>query len=158
MSHLLEQIEQLISPVLEQNQVELVDLSYQKSPGGWTLALFLDKPGGITLQDCEDWSGKLGALIDGASLLSHGYVLEVSSPGLDRPLRKTKDFQRFVGEKVQAKLFAPLNGQKNFHGILLGADEVVVRVKLDDDREVELPRSQMAKCKLNPVLKFNSGR
>src|SRR5262249_44789554 len=135
-------------------QIELVDLSYQKSQGGWTLSLLLDKSGGITLQDCEDWSKTLGALIDSSNLITHGYVLEVSSPGVDRPLRKLKDFERFAGEKVHAKLFSPINGQKNFHGILKGANETVVRLQLDDGREVELPRSQMAKCRLNPALKI----
>jgi ribosome maturation factor RimP len=154
LSQLLEEIEQLITPVLDQGQIELVDLSYQKSQGGWTLSLYLDKPGGITLQDCEEWSGKVGTLIDGTSLLNHGYVLEVSSPGLERPIRKLKDFQRFSGEKVHVKLFSPINGQKNFHGVLLGADENTIRLNLEDEREVELPRSQVAKCKLNPVIKI----
>jgi len=153
-SHLLEQIEQLVTPVLEQEQVELVDLTYQKSHGGWTLSLYMDKPGGFTLQDCEDWSAKLGGIIDASDLIDRTYVLEVASPGLDRPLRKLKDFERFKGEKVHVKLFAPIDGQKNFHGILTGADESSIHLTLDDKRDVSLPRNQMAKCRLNPVISF----
>ncbi len=154
MSDLLVKIEQFLTPVLEQEQVELVDLTYQKSHGGWTLSLFLDKPGGITLDDCAEWSNRIGLLIDGENLIERSYVLEVSSPGLDRPLRKLKDFERFAGQKVHARLFAPMEGQKNFHGMLLGADESVIKLELDDKRRVELPRSQIAKCRLNPVINF----
>lgn len=154
MSDLLAKIEELVTPILEKEQVELVDLTYQKSHGGWTLSFFLDKPGGITLDDCTDWSHRLDGAIEAASLLDRSYVLEVASPGLDRPLRKLKDFERFAGQKVHAKLFAPIDGQKNFHGVLLGADESVVRMELDDKRRVELPRTQMAKCRLNPDIKF----
>src|SRR5579859_1530705 len=117
-SDLLTKIEQLLTPCLEQEHTELVDLTYQKSHGGWTLSLYLDKPGGITLDDCEAWSHRLGALIDASDTIDRSYVLEVSSPGLDRPLRKLKDFQRFAGQKVHVKLYAPINGQKNFHGVL----------------------------------------
>ncbi len=154
MSDLLVKIEELITPALEKEQVELVDLTYQKSHGGWTLSLYLDKPGGITLDDCEAWSRRLDSILETAGVFERSYVLEVASPGLDRPLRKTKDFEKFAGQKVHAKLFAPIDGQKNFHGVLLGADESVVRMELDDKRRVELPRSQVAKCRLNPVITF----
>ena len=154
MSDLLTKIEELVTPVLEKEQVELVDLTYQKSHGGWTLSFYLDKPGGITLDDCTNWSHRLDMLIETAALLDRSYVLEVASPGIDRAIRKLKDYERFAGQKVHAKLFAPINGQKNFHGILLGADEAVVRLELDDKRRVELPRQQLAKCRLNPVVDF----
>lgn len=154
MSDLLTKIEEFVTPILECDQVELVDLTYQKSHSGWTLSFYLDKPGGITLEDCEGWSHRLGTLIDEAGLIERAYVLEVASPGLDRALRKLKDFEKFSGQKVHAKLFAPLNGQKNFHGLLLGADEAVIRLELDDKRQVELPRDQIAKCRLNPVIDF----
>lgn len=154
MSDLLDRIEQLLTPILGQEQVELVDLTYQKSHGGWTLSLYLDKPGGITLDDCEAWSHRLGGVIEGSGIIDRSYVLEVASPGLDRPLRKLSDFQRFAGQKVHARLFAPMNGQRNFHGILTGADDANVMLKLDDGRDIELPRSQLAKCRLNPVIEI----
>ena len=154
MSDLLAKIEELVTPDLAKEQVELVDLTYQKSHGGWTLSFYLDKPGGITLDDCETWSRRLDVLIEAASLFDRPYVLEVASPGLDRPLRKTKDFEKYAGQKVHARLYAPINGQKNFHGVLLGADESVVRLELDDKRQVELPRTQLARCRLEPVITF----
>ena len=87
MSDFLVKIEQLVTPVLEQEQVELVDLTYQKSPVGWTLCFYLDKPGGITLQDCEVWSERLGQILDQGEIIHHAYSLEVSSPGIQRPLK-----------------------------------------------------------------------
>lgn len=155
MSQILTDIEALVTPILSAEQVELVDLTYQKTHSGWTLSLYLDKPGGITLDDCERWSRELGNVVETANILNHGYVLEVSSPGLDRALRKSSDFEKFAGQRVHAKLFAPINGQKNFHGTLLGADEENIRIHLEDQkRDVELPRSQVAKCRLDPVIDF----
>lgn len=154
MSEILQKIEALIVPELEKNQMELVDATYQKSQGGWTLCLYLDKPGGITLDDCEAWSDKIGDLLDQNNTFDHSYSLEVSSPGLNRPLKKLKDFQNFVGERVDVKLFAPLNGQKNFHGVLLGADEAHIRIREDGRPDVELPRDQIAKANLDPDIKF----
>jgi ribosome maturation factor RimP len=151
-SELLEQIETHVGPILAAENVELVDLTYQKGPAGWTLCFYLDKSGGITLDDCAMWSDRLGQEIDAANLIERAYVLEVASPGLDRPLRKTGDFQKYAGERVHVKLFAPLNGQKNFHGELLGGDEREVRVRLEDKREVNLPREAIAKCRLDPVI------
>jgi ribosome maturation factor RimP len=115
----------------------------------------LDKSGGITLDDCEFWSQRLGDLIEAADIIQQRYVLEVSSPGVNRPLKKLEDFQRFSGERVSAKLFAPINGQKNFHGTLLNADEQNIYIRLEDQkRDVALPRIQVAKCKLDPLFEI----
>lgn len=154
MSEILDEIERHVTPLLSAEGVELVDLTYQKGPSGWTLCFYLDKPGGITLTDCETWSDRLGTAIDSANLIDRSYVLEVSSPGLDRALRKTSDFQRFSGERVHVKLFAPMDGQKNFHGKLLGGDDESIRMELEDGRNISLPRSQVAKCRLDPVIKI----
>jgi ribosome maturation factor RimP len=154
LNQLLVDIESLATPVLESERVELVDVTYQREPGGWTLCFYLDKSGGITLADCEYWSDRLGLLIDGANLLDHAYSLEVSSPGIERPLKKQKDFDRFKGERVHVKLFAPLDGQKNFHGFLKGADEQWLHLSLDGGRDVSLPRESVAKAKLDPDIRI----
>ncbi len=155
MSEILTKLEVLLAPVLNESQVELVDITYQKEQGGWTLCFYLDKPGGITLDDCQTWSDRLGDLIDQHDVIHQRYVLEVSSPGVNRPLKKIEDFKKHSGERVSAKLFAPINGQKNFHGTLLNADEESITIRLEDQkREVVLPRSQVAKCKLDPIVEF----
>ena len=151
---LLTDVELLVGPSLAQEGVELVDLTYQKGPSGWTLSFYLDKAGGITLDDCAAWNERLSGMLDSSNLLDRAYVLEVSSPGLDRALRKPADFARFAGKAVHAKLFAPLEGQRNFHGILLGGDAENVRLKLDDGREVSLSLENMAKCRLKPEINF----
>jgi ribosome maturation factor RimP len=153
-SQIIDDVEKLIGPVLKEHNIELVDLTYQKSPSGWTLSAYLDKDGGITLADCETWNHRLGDLLDQSNIMSHAYSLEVSSPGLDRPIKRVADYERFKGERVQVKLFAPLDGQKNFHGILLGTDGVGIKVKVDGDRVVEIPLAQVAKTKLDPEIKF----
>jgi ribosome maturation factor RimP len=153
-SSLIADIENVVAPALAVQNVELVDLTYQKEHGGWTLCFYLDKPGGITLDDCARYSDELGVLVEQANLIQGKYVLEVSSPGLERPLKKLKDFERFAGERISVKLFGPLDGQKNFHGILLGADESSIRIQTDEKKEVTLPRSQVAKCRLDPIIKI----
>jgi ribosome maturation factor RimP len=153
-SSILQDIENLVVPVLERENVELVDVTYQRQPAGWTLCFYIDKPDGVTLDDCTYWSHELGAVLDASPLLTHAYNLEVASPGLDRPLKKVKDFERFKGQRIHVRLYAPLNGQKNFIGELLGADEKVIRLRQEDKREFELDRTQVAKAKLDPIFKF----
>jgi ribosome maturation factor RimP len=154
MSEIVNRIEALVAPILSDMNVELVDLTYEKTHSGWTLCFYCDKLGGITLDDCSQLSGILGDLLDQNNVFDHPYSLEVSSPGLNRPLKKLKDFQNFIGELVDVKLYAPLEGQKNFHGVLLGANDTHIRLREDGRPEVELPRSQVAKANLNPDIKF----
>lgn len=154
MSELVAEVEKAVEPLLSQANVELVDLTYQKGPGGWTLCFFLDKPGGITLDDCTYWSDQIGQVLDQSGLISHAYSLEVSSPGLNRPLKKMADFQRFKGQKISVRLYAALEGQKNFHGQLTdtGLDEI--QMKLEDNRDVRLPFKQIARARLEPDIKI----
>ncbi len=155
MSSLVTDIEALVQPVLQECGIELVDLTYQKEPAGWTLTFYLDKPGGIGLGDCEEWTRRLEPILDESQLMTHAYNLEISSPGLNRVLKKTADFERFKGQRVSVKLYAALNGQKNFHGTLLGADEARLRLKTDEGRDVELERTQVSKARLDPVIEFD---
>lgn len=154
MSDVTSKVEELIAPLLNQNNIELVDLTYQKSPSGWTLCVYLDKPGGITLDDCSTWSHQIGEKLEGVEFLNHAYSLEVSSPGLDRPLKKLADFVKYNGQRITVKLFSPLNGQKNFHGILVGADTEGIRVQEEGKAEVSLPHKQIARARLDPVIDF----
>ncbi|MFN0117514.1 MAG: ribosome maturation factor RimP [Elusimicrobiota bacterium] len=154
MSQVLLDVENLLTPVLTQASVELVDLTYQKEHGGWTLRFYLDKPGGITLDDCSKWNHEIGELLEQTNLIDRAYVLEVCSPGLNRPLRKWQDYVKFKGQKVHIKLLAPINGQKNFHGIIQDANEANVRMITDDQKDVTLPRSQIDRANLKPEIKF----
>ncbi|MDT8420563.1 MAG: ribosome maturation factor RimP [Desulfuromonadales bacterium] len=103
MAQLLEQIERLTQPILDDLGLELVELEYQRESHGWVLRFYLDKEGGINLDECADASREIAALLDVEDLLETAYQLEVSSPGLDRPLKKMADYQRFAGNRAKIK-------------------------------------------------------
>lgn len=116
------EVERLLEPALEEIGIELVDVEYVRERN-WILRIFIDKEGGVDLNDCQKISEKAGELLDEADLISDNYMLEVSSPGLDRVLKKDKDFLCHAGEEVDVKLFAPLeevSGVKAFTAVLEG--------------------------------------
>jgi ribosome maturation factor RimP len=127
------EIETLLTPLIEQEGGELVDLQWRKEGPQWVLRLFLDKPNGITLDDCAYFSDRVGATLDEGDKIAKSYVLEVSSPGLDRVIKKDKDFARFSGKPVKLRLKLPENGQRRFAGILKGLDEGKVAVQVEKD-------------------------
>ena len=127
------EIEALLTPLIEQEGGELVDLQWRKEGHQWVLRLFLDKPNGVTLDDCAYFSDRVSATLDEGDKISRSYVLEVSSPGLDRVIKKDKDFERFAGKPVKLRLKLPENGQRRFAGTLKGLDEGKVSVQVDKD-------------------------
>ncbi|HHW08861.1 MAG TPA: ribosome maturation factor RimP [Firmicutes bacterium] len=127
--------------------LELVDVVYAKEHGRYILRIFIDKPGGVTIDDCEAFSNSIGRLLDEADPIPNQYYLEVSSPGIDRPLKKVEDFDRFSGSKAAIKLYAPLEGRRSWQGILRGVREGQVVLQVEEN-EVLLPLSQIAKANL----------
>ena len=128
--------------------MELVHLESHRQPGGWVLRLFIDKAGGVTLEDCARISRQLSAQLDVENPIEHPYTLEVSSPGLDRPLHRDEDFQKFSGRRIRLTTFAPISGRRNFHGRLGGLAEGAVTLTLDGGETVSIPRDQVAKARL----------
>lgn len=110
--------EQLLLPIMEEHQFELVDVEFVKEAGNWFLRAYIDKPGGIGVDDCETVSRRLSDLLDEQDFIEESYILEVSSPGLGRPLKKDKDLERSIGESVDVRLFRAIDRQKEFTGIL----------------------------------------
>lgn len=108
----------LVEPVLEELGYELVDVEYLSNLGRWVLRLYIDKAGGVSINDCARVSGEVGDLIDVKDIIPHEYLLEVSSPGLDRPLKKEKDLLSALGKKVKVKMQVPVKGRRNFTGYL----------------------------------------
>lgn len=127
------EIEALLTPLIEQEGGELVDLQWRKEGPQWVLRLFLDKPNGITLDDCAYFSDRVGATLDEGDKIAKSYVLEVSSPGLDRVIKKDKDFERFSGKPVKLRLKLPENGQRRFAGVLQGLNEGKVSVQVEKE-------------------------
>ena len=123
----------LIEPTIEQLGYELSDLELQLSGRDGVVRVFIDKPDGVDLSDCEIVSRQLSAILDVEDPLPGHYTLEVSSPGLDRKLTKPKHFQRFTGETVRVKLRFPVDGRRNFRGALRAADDEKIEVEVDGE-------------------------
>ena len=135
---ILTQVESLVMPILDDLGFELVDLQYKQEGSQWALCIFIDKPGGVVLDDCATVSREVGAILEIEDPIKSSYRLEVSSPGLDRPLKKPADFERFAGQKIKLKTLALLDPdqrghtRKTFAGTLLGLEGDQVRLELDD--------------------------
>ncbi len=140
--------EQLVMPLMQQHNYELVDVEYVREGSNWFLRIFIDKEGGITIDDCELVSRALSDLLDVNDFIPDAYILEVSSPGLGRQLKKDKDFKRSIGEVVEIKLYKAINKQKDFEGVLKAFDEETLTLEMDDLSEVVFKRSEIAMVRL----------
>jgi ribosome maturation factor RimP len=145
-------IEVLIAPVLEQKKMELVDIQLTSEHGKKLLRLFIDKEGGFSLGDCEVMSDELGKLFDDTDVIKASYILEISSPGLNRVLKKEKDFNRFKGKKAKINVFAPIDGQRNFMGDIVSASGGKVTVEDIHSKTVTIPIDNIAIARLEPEL------
>lgn len=152
----LGKIRDLAGPILEEMGLELVDLEFKREGRAWALRFFVDKEGGVTLDDCADFSREIDALLEVEDLIPAAYRLEVSSPGLDRPLKKADDFRRFAGRLVKIKTRDKMDPdgrgheRKTFFGELLGLEGETVRLRQTDGRggEVALPLDGIEKANL----------
>lgn len=140
-------VERLIAPILQNSEYELVDIEYVKEGQRWYLRIFIDKPQGMTLDDCEQLSKKISDVLDEKDFIRHSYVLEVSSPGLERPLKKKSDYVRFRGKKVVITTFGPVDGKKEFHGTLGGLENEEVLVE-NNHRKWSIPLEKIASARL----------
>jgi len=140
----------LARPVVEKEGLELVDLEYKKEGKRWMLRVFIDGPEGISHDECVRVTRALEPVLEEEDPIPHGFVLEVSSPGLDRPLKRDRDFERARGKKVEIKTFGPLvNKQKTLRGTLLGLADKDLRLELEDGSKITIPRDQVAKARLH---------
>ena len=120
--------EALVSPIVEKYGFELVDVEYVKEGGSFYLRAYIDKPGGITVDDCETVSREFSDKLDEADFIEEAYIMEVSSPGLGRPLKKEKDFKRSIGKEVEIRTYRPIDREKEFYGVLKAYDENSVTI------------------------------
>ena len=136
--------EQLIQPLIDANNFELVDVEFVKEGSDWYLRVYIDKDGGITVDDCELISRAFNEILDREDYISEQYIFEVSSPGLMRPLKKEKDYKRSVGKLIDIKLYKPVDKCKEFTGVLDSYDKDTVTIKMDDDTQKTFDRSNLA--------------
>lgn len=140
--------EELITPIIEQNSFELVDIEYVKEGGNYYLRAYIDKEGGITVDDCEVVSRALGDLLDEKDFIEESYILEVSSPGLGRPLKKEKDYKRSLGKELEIRLYKAVDKQKEFYGILVSYDASTVTIADENNNERTFEKSDIALIRL----------
>ena len=140
--------EKLLEPIISENNFELVDVEYVKEAGTYYLRVYVDKEGGISIDDCEIVSRELSDLLDEHDFIPDSYILEVSSPGLGRTLKKDKDFLRSIGEEVDIKLYKPIDKQKDFNGILESYDGEKIVIRIDDDNTMEFTKKEIALIRL----------
>ncbi len=126
-------VTRLATPLCNTEALELVHVEYQREPGGLTLRLFIDKPGGVTLDDCVAVSRQLEDVLDVHLQDAPPYRLEVSSPGIDRPMGKLEDFIRFEGRKARIRVGTAVNGRKNFTGRLAGVAGETIQLQVGDE-------------------------
>ncbi len=138
-----QKVEQLLKQPVAELGFELCDVEFIKEYGDWVLTLFIDKEGGVNIDDCERVSRAVDPLLDEADPIEQAYMLSVSSLGLDRPLKKDADFARNIGKRIEIKLFAPKNGKKELIGELVSFDETGIIVRLEGG-ELALERKAIA--------------
>lgn len=140
--------EELLEPIVAGFGFELVDVEYVKEGGTWYLRAYIDKPGGITVDDCEAVSRRFSDILDEKDYIEDSYVFEVSSPGLGRPLKKEKDFARSIGEEVEIRTYRAVDRQKEFTGLLKAYDKDTVTILYEDDTEQIFQRTDIALIRL----------
>lgn len=128
--------ESLLQPIMEINHFELVDVEYLKEGSNWYLRIYIDKEGGITINDCEVVSRAFSELLDEDDYITGAYIMEVSSPGLGRPLKKEKDFARNLNREVEIHLYKAKDKTKEFRGILEDYTDKTVTIKTEEEEEI----------------------
>lgn len=152
-AEIVSKVEQLISPILEEQEFELVDVELKKEPVGLVLRIFIDREGGVDLDTCNRASEVIGQALDRADLIATPYSLEISSPGIERPLRKPKDFRRFTGSNIFVRTIKPLNNRRQFKGVLKSAGDESFAIQCDGEL-VEIPYGLVSKAHLVVGLVF----
>ncbi|MBR4014608.1 MAG: ribosome maturation factor RimP [Anaerotignum sp.] len=141
-----------LEPIVAENQLELVDVEFVKEGANWYLRVYIDKEGGVTIDDCEVVSRALEAKLDEADPIEQAYILEVSSPGIDRPLKKEADFVKYQGELIDVKLYKAQEGRKQFQGKLLGLENAVLSIEEENGTIVRFEQKDVASVRLAVVL------
>lgn len=140
---------EIIESVVCSEGMELVDVEYKGSPNRSILRIYIDKPTGVTHRDCELISDQVGAILDVEDLIRGSFILEVSSPGLTRRLTKDSDYQRYAGRVVKIQTRDPIEGRRDFRGVLRGLEGTLVVIDLEDSQAVRIPLGSISKSNLD---------
>ncbi|MCD8365658.1 MAG: ribosome maturation factor RimP [Clostridiales bacterium] len=140
--------EALLLPLMEEFRFELVDVEYVKEGGTWYLRAYIDKEGGITVNDCEAVSRRMSDLLDEEDFIDDSYVLEVSSPGLGRPLKKEKDYIRSMGKEIEIRTYRAIDRKKEFRGVLSAYTEDTVTIVTNEEQTITFEKKEIALIRL----------
>ncbi len=138
----------IVEPILAEKALELADLEFVKEGPNWYLRIYIDKEGGVTIEDCESVSRILEKKLDEKDPIEQAYILEVSSPGIDRPLKKPEHFQKYMGEIIDIKLYKPLEGKKEYQGELKQFENGVITIIDENDKEIQFVQKETASVRL----------
>lgn len=150
-SHVVSLTEELVTPILEEKNLELVDIEYVKEGKNWFLRVYIDKESGIDIMECGEVSELLSEKLDESDPITEAYFLEVSSPGVERPLKKKEDFDASIGKNIFVKLYEPIDGSKEYEGTLQSFDGETVTMEYKvktRKKQVEIPYSKIAKARI----------
>lgn len=140
--------EAMLEPIISEKGFELVDVEYVKEGGTWYLRAYIDKEGGITIDDCEAVSRAFSEKLDQEDFIEDAYIMEVSSPGLGRPLKKEKDYVRSMGKELEIRTYRAIDKQKEFYGILTAYDNNSVTIEMEDGSERTFEKNEIALIRL----------
>ncbi|WP_010530661.1 ribosome maturation factor RimP [Lentibacillus jeotgali] len=155
MSEIVKTTEELVEPILREKGLELVDVEYVKEGKNWFLRVYIDKEGGVDIDECGTVSEQLGDKLDQRDPIKGAYFLEVSSPGVERPLKTKADFEKNVGNNVYVKLYEPINGDKEYEGTLTeftGETATIAYKVKTREKQAEIPYEKIAKARLAVAL------
>lgn len=148
MSRLTDRVAELAGPVVEAAGCRLWDVEYVREAGTWYLRVYIDKDGGVSIDDCEAISRALDPILDREDPIPESYVFEVGSAGADRELKRPRDFDEFMGHEVEVRLYRPLEGSKHFTGTLSGYDDGAVSILLPTGKTQRFEKNQIAQVRL----------
>lgn len=143
-----EEVKELVAPILQSLGFELFDVTFTRSGGYSLLRVFIDKDGGVTIDDCQNASREIAAILDVKDRVPGRYNLEVSSPGINRAIRNEKDYERYQGSKIKVKLLRAVSNQKTFVGINRGVEGETLRLEISSDQEIRIPVHEISKANL----------
>ena len=147
MSKLTDKIAELARPVVEEEGCSLWDVEYVREAGTWYLRVFIDRDGGVSIDDCERVSRRLDPILDEEDPIPDSYVFEVGSAGADRELKRPGDFEQFMGSEVEVKLYRPVDGSKHYTGTLSGYEAGAVSLTVGE-KTLRFPKEQVAQVRL----------
>lgn len=141
----------LAKPIIDRRGFELVEVEYKKEGADWYLRIYIDKEGGITIDDCQAVSEEISELLDQVDPIEHAYIFEVSSPGIDRPLKTERDYQKNMNKLLEIKLYSPMDGKKQIEGVLTSYTDDTVEIE-QNGKKMELKKDSIAI--IRPAVKF----